>query len=114
MSNSLRFRLTALYLAFFSLLFVLFSVLMYELLSRSLYQRLDDTLASEGDTAAGLFADEFQELGGKAGLAAREVVNDMKIHSDGVAVWERGSLLASSAQAPRSSARATERHVAID
>jgi len=39
MINSLRFRLTALYLVFFSLLFVLFSVLMYGLLSRSLYQR---------------------------------------------------------------------------
>ena len=45
--RSFRTQLTALYLAFFSLLFVLFSIFLYGELSRSLVARLDDTLAAE-------------------------------------------------------------------
>ena len=48
--RSFRAQLTALYLGFFSLLFVLFSIFLYGELSRSLVGRLDDTLAAEADT----------------------------------------------------------------
>lgn len=86
MNKSLRLRLTLLYSGFFAVLFVIASVILYEALSHSLYERLDDTLASEADTASGLFADEYQEMGRKPDLAAREVVNDMKLRGDFVAV----------------------------
>src|SRR5664280_735690 len=69
--RSFRTQLTALYLAFFSLLFVLFSIFLYGELSRSLVGRLDDTLAAEADTAAVLFPDELQEMKGDAPPAAR-------------------------------------------
>ena len=64
--GSFRAQLTALYLAFFSLLFLLFSIFLYGELSRSLMARLDATLASEADTAAVLFPDELQEMKGDA------------------------------------------------
>ena len=68
--RSFRVQLTALYLAFFSLLFVLFSVFIYGELSRSLTARLDETLTSEADTAAGLFpmnsGDEGRRTRGRA------------------------------------------------
>jgi heavy metal sensor kinase len=97
---SLRARLTALYLAFFSLLFLLFSLFLYGELSRSLTERLDQTLASEADTAAGLFPDEFQEMKGDADGAAREVVNEMKVHGDRVAVRRGNRVLAASDASP--------------
>jgi heavy metal sensor kinase len=98
MFKSFRSRLTALYLVLFSLLFILFSLFLYGELSRSLLLRLDQTLASEVDTAAGLFPDEFQEMKGDAVLAAHEVVNEMKVHGDLVTVREGGQVLASSGQ----------------
>src|SRR5260370_9452793 len=98
MFKSLRARLTALYLVLFSLLFILFSLFLYGELSRSLLSRLDQALASEVDTAAGLFPDEFQEMKGDALLAAREVVNEMKVHGDLVSVREGAQVLASSGQ----------------
>src|SRR5256885_3120514 len=94
MNRSLRLRLTLLYSAFFSLLFVLFGVLLYGVLSHSLYARLDEKLASEADTAAGLFVDEYHEMGEKADIAAREAVGDMKLHGDIVVVAERQRILA--------------------
>ncbi len=100
MFKSLRARLTALYLVLFSLLFILFSLFLYGELSRSLLSRLDQTLASEVDTAAFLFPDEFQEMKGDAVLAAREVVNEMKIHGDLVSVREGDRVLASRGQPP--------------
>src|SRR3954466_14501595 len=99
MKNSLRLRLTLLYSGFFALLFVLFGILIYSLLSHSLYERLDATLDSEADTAAGIFADEFHEMGEKPLLAAREVVNDMKLHGDLVIVSQGTQVLASSGRA---------------
>ena len=80
--GSFRAQLTALYLAFFSVLFLLFSIFLYGELSRSLVARLDATLASEADTAAVLFPDELQEMKGDPVAAAHEVVNEMKVHGD--------------------------------
>jgi heavy metal sensor kinase len=98
--RSFRAQLTALYLAFFSLLFLLFSIFLYGELSRSLVARLDATLASEADTAAVLFPDEFQEMKGDVVAAAREVVNEMKVHGDFLAIREGDRVLAASPQPP--------------
>jgi heavy metal sensor kinase len=94
--NSLRARLTALYLVFFSVLFVLFSIFLYGELSRSLIARLDETISAEADTAEVLFPDEFQEMKGDAVLAAREVVGEMKIHGRRIAIREGSRVLAAS------------------
>ncbi len=94
--RSFRAQLTALYLAFFSLLFVLFSIFLYGELSRSLTARLDNTLASEADTAAVLFPDELQEMHGDAPAAAREVVMELKVHGDFVTIREGSHVLAAS------------------
>src|SRR3954447_26053733 len=97
MNKSLRLRLTLLYSGFFSLLFVLFGLLLYGVLSHSLDARLDETLASEADTAAGIFADEYHEMGEKVELAARETVSDMKLRGDLVVVIQGDRILASTA-----------------
>ena len=99
LTRSFRAQLTALYLAFFSLLFVLFSIFLYGELSRSLTARLQDTLASEADTAAVLFPDELQEMKGDAVAAAREVVGELKVHGDFVTIREGNRVLAASPQA---------------
>ena len=96
--RSFRTQLTALYLAFFSLLFVLFSVFLYGELSQSLKARLDDTLASEAETAAVLFPDEFQEMKGDAAAAAREVIAELKVHGDFVTIRQGNRVLAASRQ----------------
>jgi heavy metal sensor kinase len=98
--SSFRARLTALYLAFFSLLFVVFSIFLYGELSRSLVNRLDATLASEADTAAVLFPDELHEMNGDEVAAAREVVSELKVHGDFVAIRDGSRVLASNPQAP--------------
>ena len=100
MNRSLRFRLTLLYSCFFAVLFALAGLFLYSGLSRSLYARLEETLAAEADTAAGLFADEFEELGRKAEPAAREVVNDMKLRGDFVAVFDGSRVLAAKPSLP--------------
>ena len=64
--RSLRAQLTALYLAFFTLLFAVFSVFLYGQLARSLTTHVDERLASEADTAAVLFPDELHELHNEA------------------------------------------------
>ncbi len=94
--RSFRAQLTALYLVFFSLLFVLFSVFMYGELSRSLTARLAGTLESEADTAAVLFPDEIQEMKGDAAAAAREVIGEMKVHGDFMTIREGVNVLAAS------------------
>jgi heavy metal sensor kinase len=110
--RSFRARLTALYLAFFSLLFVLFGIFLYGELSRSLIARLDDTLASEAETASVLFPDEFQEMKGDAAAAAREVVGEMKVHGDYLAIRQGANVLASNPQAaPNSQSRSAARLV---
>ncbi|MCU1235829.1 MAG: integral rane sensor signal transduction histidine kinase [Candidatus Solibacter sp.] len=108
--RTLRARLTAYYLVFFSLLFVLFSIFLYGQLSRSLVARMDETISAEADTAAGLFPDEFQEMKGDADRAAREVVSEMKLHGDRIAIREGGRVLASTDPgAPPAGARRTSR-----
>jgi len=97
MNRSLRLRLTLLYSGFFAALFVLLGVLLYGGLSHSLNARLNDRLDAEADTAAGIFQDEYQEMGRKAGVAAHEVVNDMKLHGDLVVVAQADQVLASTA-----------------
>src|ERR1035437_7574871 len=110
--RSFRTQLTALYLAFFSLLFVLFSIFLYSELSRSLVARLDDTLATEADTAAVLFPDELQEMKGDAPAAAREVIGELKVHGNFVIIREGSRVLAGSAQsAPDPRGRSTTRTV---
>jgi two-component system, OmpR family, sensor kinase len=98
--RSFRAQLTALYLAFFSLLFVLFSIFLYGELSRSLTNRLEVSLASEADTAAVLFPDELQEMKGDEIAAAREVVSELKVHGDFVTIREGSRILAASPQSP--------------
>ena len=98
--RSFRAQLTALYLAFFSLLFVLFSIFLYGELSRSLTNRLEVSLASEADTAAVLFPDELQEMKGDEIAAAREVVSELKVHGDFVTIREGSRVLAASPQSP--------------
>jgi heavy metal sensor kinase len=94
-TRSFRFRLTVLYLGLFSLLFVLFSVLVYSGISKALRVRVDDTLAYEADTAAGIFLDEFQETNGDVQASANETVNAMKLHGDEIYVLAGDRVLAS-------------------
>src|SRR5262245_49670905 len=96
MIRSLRFRITAWYLAFFALLFTGFGVLLYGVLARSLEQRLDETLTSHAATAAGIFQDEYIELGGNTRKAAAEAVSEIRQHGAIVAILEGDRLLASS------------------
>ena len=110
--RSFRGQLTALYLGFFSLLFILFSIFLYSELSRSLTARLEDTLASEADTAAVLFPDELQEMKGDATAAAREVIGELKVHGDFVTIREDSHVLAASPQsAPERRGRIATRTV---
>src|SRR5450432_3642253 len=87
MIRSLRFRLTALYVAFFSLLFILFSVFLYGVLSGALQARLDETLAAEDNTLASLFLDELQEMKGDVPAAAHEAVANLRLHGGLVAIF---------------------------
>jgi heavy metal sensor kinase len=93
MTNSLRFRLTALYLAFFAVLFLLFSAALYTVLSHSLSTRMDHALATEADTAVLLFLDEMRETNGDARASAAETVAGMKLHGDAVAVADGSTIL---------------------
>ena len=79
MINSFRVRLTAWYLAFFSLLFVLFSLFLYGVLSNALRDRLDESLRAEIDTAAAMFADELEEAKGDVHTAASETASGMSV-----------------------------------
>src|SRR5262245_16333287 len=108
MTNSLRFRLTALYLGLFTLLFLLFSLGLYTVLSRSLSARLDQTLATEADTAVVLFLDEMRETNGDARASAAETVAGMKLHGDSIAVVEGSATLAVTPGAEGDPRRAVE------
>jgi heavy metal sensor kinase len=95
MFRSLRFRLSLWYLAFFAVLFAVFGVFLHGELRRSLIARLDDTLASEAATAAGLLVDEISELG-DAPKAAAEAIAEMRFRGSSLAVLVDGRVLASS------------------
>src|SRR5690348_12298639 len=88
MPKSFRLRLTILYLALFSLLFALFSVFLYGGIAKSMTARIEETLASEAETAAGIFLDEFAETKGDVQASANETVTAMKLHGDEIRVFE--------------------------
>ncbi|MEO8369938.1 MAG: ATP-binding protein [Candidatus Solibacter sp.] len=112
MMRSLRTQLTVLYLAFFTLLFAVFSAFLYGELARSLTTHVDGRLASEADTAAVLFPDELHEMHGDELSAAREVISEMKLHGDAVTIRKGDRVLATSAPAaPDARARRTTRTV---
>ena len=97
MTRSFRFRLTALYLALFALLFTLFSLSIYSGISKTLRARIDDSLVYEADTAAGIFLDELDETKGDVQASANETVTAMKLHGDEIYVMEGARTLASKA-----------------
>ena len=94
--RSLRGQLTALYLAFFTLLFAAFSGFLYGELARSLTTHVDGRLASEADTAAVLFPDELHEMHNDEMAAAREVISELQLHGDAVTIRKDGQILATS------------------
>lgn len=101
MIRSFRLRLTAWYLAFFSLLFLLFSFFLYGVLSNALRNRLDESLAVEANTAAALFQDELVEMKGDVMQAASEAVSTMRLRGSQVAVLSGTQLLAASSPVPQ-------------
>ena len=100
MIRSFRLRLTAWYLAFFSLLFVVFGIFLYGILSSALEKRLDDTLISQANTTAVLFQDEIEEMNGDLAKAAAEAVSEMRLRGT-VAVFDGSKMLAASAPVVR-------------
>lgn len=112
MIRSFRLRLTAWYVAFFSLLFVAFSFFLYGVLSKDLDERVDETLSSEASTGAALFLDEIQEMNGDTAKAAYEAVSGMRLQGSSVAVVASGRLLAASAPGWESEFTAVARQAA--
>ena len=100
MPRTFRLQLTIFYLALFSLLFGLFSIFVYGGLSRSLEARIQETVASEADTAAGIFLDEFAETKGDFQASADETVNAMKLRGDAIAVLDGKRVLAGKSTIP--------------
>ena len=96
MFRSLRFRLTAWYLLFFTALLVAFCGFLYALLARHLHQRLDATLMADANTAVGLVQDEILEHQGDVPAAVAEVANEIRSNGTLIAVFENGRLLGSS------------------
>ena len=97
MIKSFRLQLTAWYLLFFTLLFMLFSIFFYQVLSRALHKRMDETLSSELNTGIGLFGAEMAELKDDAHAAATEAMSEIKIRGVLVAIFQDGQFLASTA-----------------
>ena len=99
--KSLRLQITLWYVAFFSLLFVLFSIFLYGVLSKALEARVDDALRSEAATAAAMFADEMHESNGDRAVAAHEVMLDLRLRDSLVAVLSGKQVLAASGPVPQ-------------
>jgi heavy metal sensor kinase len=97
MIRSLRARLTLWYVAFFSLLFLLFSLFLHSVLSRALERRLDESLSVVANTATALFEDEFVEMKGDPARAASEVLADLRLKGSTVAFLAGDRVLGSSA-----------------
>lgn len=100
MSRSLRLKITAWYVAFFSLLFVGFGLYLYNVLSKDLEKRVDETLLSEASTTSALFEDELVEENGDRPKAAFEAVSGMRLRGGRVAILEGNQLLAASSPVP--------------
>jgi len=104
--GSLRLQLTAWYLAFFSVLFLLFCLLLYGTLARALERRLDEKLASEAATAAALMREELDEMGGDGPRAALDVLSEMQPAATVIAILEQTKVLAASSPIPGPELRA--------
>src|ERR1035441_6904582 len=100
MIKSFRSRLTLWYLAFFSLLFLLFSLFLHSVLARALEHRLDEALSVEANTAAALLAYEFVEMKGDPLAASGEVLADLRLNGSSVAFLAGTRVLGSSAPIP--------------
>jgi heavy metal sensor kinase len=96
MFKTLRAQLTAWYLAFFLGSFVIFSVLLYATLGRALERRLDQSLASQANTATALMQEELDEMHGDAPRAANDVLSEMRPRDSVVAILEGNATLAAS------------------
>lgn len=96
MFKTLRVRLTAWYLAFFLGSFVVFSLLLYVTLARALERRLDQSLASQANTATALMQEELDEMRGDAPRAAKDVLSEMQPRDIVVAILEGNTTLAAS------------------
>jgi heavy metal sensor kinase len=94
--RTLRLQLTAWYLAFFSVLFLLFCFLLYGTLARALERRLDEKLASEATTAAALMREELDEMNGDGPRAALDVLSEMQPGASVIAILQRTEVLAAS------------------
>jgi heavy metal sensor kinase len=96
MFKTLRVRLTAWYLAFFLGSFVVFSLLLYVTLGRALERRLDQSLASQANTATALMQEELDEMRGDAPRAAKDVLSEMQPRDSVIAILEGNAMLAAS------------------
>src|ERR1035441_7088680 len=114
MIRSLRSRLTLGYVAFFSLLFLLFSLFLHSVLSRALERRLDEALSVEANTAAALLADEFVEMKGDPLAASGEVLADLRLNGSSVAFLAGARVLGSSAPIPPDELTDIARRAAAD
>jgi heavy metal sensor kinase len=100
MIRTFRFRLTAWYVGLFAALFAGFSLFVYTLLSRALVARVDDTLASEVNTAANMLPDEITEAMGDVEKAANEVLSELQFRSGTIGIYLADKLLASNGPLP--------------
>src|SRR5579872_2936651 len=105
MIRSLRLQLTAWYLAFFSVLFLLLCVVLYGALSRSMLRRLDETLISQAGTAAKLLQEELEEMHGDAERAAADVLSELQPSGQVVAILENTDVLAGGTAAQQADLR---------
>jgi heavy metal sensor kinase len=96
MIKSFRLKLTAWYLLFFILVFVVFSFSAYNLLAGSLHQRLDDSLHSAAATGIAFFEEELSEERGNSLVAAHSALSELHMRGLLVAIFEGSSLLAAS------------------
>jgi heavy metal sensor kinase len=75
-----------------------FSGFLYFLLARNLHARVENSVASSVETVSTLLAAELEELGGNARAAAGEIVQELRLPSAYVAIYEDGNLLDCAAQ----------------
>ena len=92
-AGSFRLQLTAWYVLFFTLLLGGFSGFLYFLLERNLAARVDNSLASSTHTVSTLLAAELDELNGNSRAAAGEIVQELRLPSAHLAIYEDGKLL---------------------
>jgi two-component system OmpR family sensor kinase len=109
MIRSLRLQLTAWYLAFFSVLFLLLCVVLYGALARSMQSRLDETLTSQAGTAAKLLQEELEEMHGDASGAATDVLSELQPSGQVIAILENTDVVAGGTAAQQAGLRSAAR-----